>query len=352
MGRRGVLGVVVAAVVGGMLLAACGDEPKAQSAGAAGSGLVAPGAFTTDGSPPPEGGPTARPAEDPAAIIAGLWTRRQAGMLTEDAAVFRKLDAGPLAAHDLSIARLVACGCDVPRHQSPLQRVVLLRSRKPTPGVLLAEVFTDTPDGTFRFLVVAEKVKRVWRLAFVTEDTYDTAGVRTFIDGRATAPATTASDRRAGAAILRREVAELLRWSKTGQAMSTIFTGKALGSHLDQGRPNANRGTTDYGAPMVATTELHKQDPIFTFRLDRKRVITCGAWHSPVTTFAPPGQVLVQPPNRHGWGPDLRPGSYASVTLDQQTLTCILDHGTGATRRYEGIGDYHATITTTGRRGA
>src|SRR3954454_18825898 len=107
MGRRAVIGVVPAAVAAGVLLAGCGDQPKS-SAGAAGGGPVAAGASTTDGTPPPETGSTTKPAENPAAIIQSLWTRRQAAMLTEDAAVFAKVDVGALAAHDLSIARLVA----------------------------------------------------------------------------------------------------------------------------------------------------------------------------------------------------------------------------------------------------
>ena len=52
MGRRGVVGMVLAAVAGGVLLAGCGDEPKAQSAdGGVSAGLAPPGAFTTDGTP-------------------------------------------------------------------------------------------------------------------------------------------------------------------------------------------------------------------------------------------------------------------------------------------------------------
>ena len=303
-----------------------------------------------DPTAPADGAATTKPRINADRVVGDLWTARQQNMVTELADGFRPIDGGNLLAHDLAVAGLVACGCSKPRDQSPLKSVRVLRPRESSPTTLFAEVLTQ-PAGHApkRFVVVARRTEAGWRLVFVTIDRDDEQGAQKLVaDPKKRPPATTAADQRAGVAIFRRFAAESQRWLATGRPRSAVWTPSAeVRAKVRPGRKGADRERTSYGANVVTKVEVRAKDPVYVYRLDRKRTIACGAVRSP-SRYSSPGMALVQGPDRKGWGAALDPGEYLSITSTVQNMTCILDHGPSARPRYEVTGEYftkNASVT-------
>jgi hypothetical protein len=335
----------------GLLAAGCGEEPVASPAAATGTGIAPPGVVTTDGLAVDD--PTPAPVKVRYDRIVGdLWTQRQLTMETEDEKGFAAFESGAMLAHDVSSAKSVNCGCDPPRKQNPLQSVTPLKSREKHPTTVIAEVRAGAADkAPKQFLVIARRVSGTWKIVFATGDEDDQGGWKHLAtDPSKTPPKTTKADRRLGAAQFKRLVQESQRWLHTGRPMSPLFapTG-VLRTRLRQGRAGGDIGRTDYGATVTTKLELHARDGLYTYRLDRKRIITCGTIHSPAR-FAMKQNRLVQPQNRHGWGPLLKPGTYQSITMDEQSMTCLIDRGPGALPRLEKMGSFRGLAAILGKK--
>ena len=112
---------------------------------------------------------------------------------------------------------------------------------------------------------------------------------------------------------------------------------------MQPGKPGANRTRTSYGAEVVANVATPKRPLPDVFRLDRKRLVACGAVRETNRATVPQG-ALQQDAARHGWGPWLAPGVYRSITTTGQEMFCILDHGPAAQPRYEVTGNYFSAV--------
>lgn len=345
MGRGRIVVAVAAMALLGSVVAACGGDKQAGAAGTTADPLAVPTGIDPSAPAGDAGTPAAAVKRvDAAVVIRRLWTTRQTIMLTEDADGFRTVDTGTLLTHDLSVAALVACRCEKPRDQSPLQAVRVLRPREASPRTIIAEVQTEPPgEAPTDFVVVARRAGKKWRMAFVAILASGSTG-RIVDDTAKRPPATTAGDRRAGSALFDRYAREVQRWSETGRPISSDWAPTpATRKKLLPGPAGANHGRTSYGAEVVATVETPKRPAPDVFRLDRKRVVSCGAVRETSTATVPQG-ALQQDAGRRSWGPWLAPGVYRSITSTGQDLFCILDHGPAARPRYEIIGDYFSNI--------
>jgi hypothetical protein len=335
----------------GLLMAGCGEEPVVSPAAATGTGIAPPGVVTTDGLAVDDPTPTpVRVRYD--RIVGDLWTQRQMTMETEDEKGFAAFESGPMLAHDVSAAKFVNCGCEPPRTKNPLERVTPLKSREKRPTTVFAEVRAGQQNkAATRFIVIARRVSHTWKIAFVTYDEDDEGGSKRLVtDPSKAPPKTTKADQRLGAAQFKRLAQESQRWMHTGQPMSPLFTPTVeVRARLRQGRAGSDVGRTDYGATATTKLELHARDGLYTYRLDRKRIITCGTIHSP-QRYTMENDRFVQPQNKKAWGPMLKPGVYQSITLDTQSMTCLLDHGPSASPRLEVLGNFHGLVAASGKK--
>ncbi len=117
MGRGRIVGIAAVMALAGSLLAGCGGDKAAHAGGTTADPLAVPEGI--DPTAPAGGSTNAVQRVDAAGVIRRLWETRQATMLTEDADGFREVDGGTLLTHDLSVAALVACGCEEPRNREP-----------------------------------------------------------------------------------------------------------------------------------------------------------------------------------------------------------------------------------------
>lgn len=229
-------------------------------------------------------------------IVRTLWDRRERALAKRDVSAFARFEEGAALRYDQAFTKNVRCGCVAPKegHAILSVNVVVPRSTKPQAFLATVKVETTTanqPGGFYRLVVVPGKLG--WQLAIIS---FDDQGER----------ARSRTTTRHGYAYPRR------RTPRRGALIAAF----ARNHHT----------LADSFIPERKHPSTHRWSvigPAFTFALNRKDSIECGAVRSHTSVRAVPGVVLIQKKNRNQYGRDVPPGRYHSVTYTAEQSLCL-----------------------------
>jgi hypothetical protein len=236
-------------------------------------------------------------------IVRTLWFRREVALAQSDPSTIDTFATASAKAHDLTYMRLRRCRCEKSIGEHPIDEVVLQIPKASIRPVFFAEVHTTNASSGLRvwYVVAVEHVRSgAWKFAFVS---WGGSGED------ATAP--------------------FLPFTKSSEYTPPV-TAEALARIQRQAKAvvHANPTTrTKEGVVIRSRGTMGPQaEGVYGVPLPSGQVISCFTWHV-IGTYTYPGGVLVQRAAKLSWGPLIKPGTYASITLDNAMAECTV--GTG-----------------------
>jgi len=291
-------------------------------------------------------GPVVTPAQ--AKEITGtIFHLRAAALAAQDRPAFQQIDTGVVLESDIP-----ACGCLGERFGAITDMSVFVPRQTSYPASFMAEVAT-TNAGTpsiENVVVVRNSAADSWRLAVENVVTFPSGQLHLdapVADAGGYDAAPTASP--AASATLFRQLATYWQsWKNTGAAPSpspfdsgafTTGKGAELAAHpQDQLQDNGLFGHYDYA--------YDTGDAVYTFAVNGGWSVSCSAVRH-TTLFTPrSGDLAVQDPARHNWGPTLAPGSYDALTERHVEQSCIFVPTNGSALPFV-AGDTNAVVSVT-----
>ena len=281
---------VVAAIA---VAAGCGQASGSDS-------VIHPASFAPDGQG--QGGGTGAAAKMPSQadatmIVRVLWTQRENVIGRLDADGFGEMENGAAEAIDSSYVRFVVCGCNTPKAEHTLQRVVPIVPRTSANGSFMAEVQTlNTTTGQRPWYIIGvTRDAGAWKIGFITFGWYKPPPPLTL-------PQPTNGYMAPLTAATRARIDRL--------AAADVRVASRAGSHAKTG----------YGADIHTTMAVRPSEGVFGIDLRNGRVLGCYTIHE-LDTYSIAGG-LSQDSGQHNWGPHLAPGVYGKIMTDTAISVC------------------------------
>lgn len=241
------------------------------------------------------------------AIVARLWSRREAALSTLSVAALSPIETAAAAAQDRAYVGDVRCGCAPQKDAHTIVSILPEIPRTSPDRAFFAQVRTaNLSSGDHPWYVLAiVRSAGSWRIAYVTAGGYKPAAP---LSGLGIAAGQTA-------AVTARDRARMVHIAER----ETAWAG-SHGKHVTH---------TDYGATVRARAGLRVgADGVFGLALSGGRVLACYTLHE-LDTYTIPGG-LAQNDARQQWGPQLAPGGYRSIVVDSEEPYCAAGTGRGS----------------------
>jgi hypothetical protein len=274
------------------VIAGCG-----QASG--GDSVIHPATFPGDGQGAGGTGTAAKmpsPA-DATRVVRELWTQRENTIGRNDADGFGEMEAGAAQAIDSSYVQFVICGCNTPKAEHTLLRVLPIIPRTSANGSFMAEVQTlNTTTGERPWYIIGmTREAGAWKIGFITFGwckKQPPLRLPKTVNGYM--PPLTAATRK--------RIQQL--------AAADVKVSMRAGTHTKTG----------YGADVRTTTIVRPGEGLFGIDLRNGRVLGCYTVHT-LDTYSMAGG-LNQDSGQHNWGPKLKPGVYGKILTDTAHSVC------------------------------
>jgi hypothetical protein len=238
-------------------------------------------------------------------IVSILWAQREQALNAREASTLDTFDSASARMHDIVYLVHVVLGDESQLVPHPVVEVITLVPKESDKPVFFAELRTTNGDARkFAWYMVAVERGRdaKWKLAFVSfagRDAHEPPLRPVKATSHLATPGVTADTR---ARIERQAMASVHKNPATRTADGVVVRSR--------------------GAVMRA------KEGIYGLALSSGEVVTCYTWHT-IGTVTYPGHVLVQTVPKYQWGRLLKPGTYASLRMDQAVAQCVVGIGDG-----------------------